>query len=42
LSSTPKLRALPRPDAPADRRHDPVPLDDILRSIDSLAAMRTP
>jgi probable F420-dependent oxidoreductase len=35
-----RLVMLQRPDAPADRRHDPVPLDDILRSIDTLAAMR--
>ena len=38
-----RLVLLPRPDAPAGRRHEPVPFDDILRTIDRTANMiRTP
>jgi hypothetical protein len=33
-----RLVLLPRPGAPSDRRHEPVPLDEILRTIDTLAA----
>jgi hypothetical protein len=33
-----RLVLLPRPDAPRDRRHEPVPTDEILRTIDTLAA----
>jgi hypothetical protein len=33
-----RLVFLPGLDAPADRRHDTVPVDDILRTIDRLAA----
>jgi probable F420-dependent oxidoreductase len=32
-----RLVLLPRPDAPRDRRHDPVPIDEILRNIDAVA-----
>ncbi len=32
-----RLVLLPRPDAPRERRHEPVPLDDILRTIDHVA-----
>jgi probable F420-dependent oxidoreductase len=34
-----RLVLLPRPDAPAERRHEPVPVDDILRTIDTAAAI---
>jgi probable F420-dependent oxidoreductase len=34
-----RLVMLPRPDAPAPHRHAPVPLADILHTIDSMAAM---
>jgi hypothetical protein len=34
-----RLVMLPRPDAPAPHRHAPVPLADILHTIDSIAAM---
>ena len=33
-----RLVLLPRPDAPRGRRHEPVPADEILRTIDTLAA----
>lgn len=35
-----RLVLLPRPDAPRDRRHEPVPVDDILRTIDMAAALK--
>lgn len=31
-----RLVLLPRPDAERDRRHEPVPIDDILRTIDTI------
>jgi hypothetical protein len=38
-----RLVLLPNPDASAGRRHEPVPVDDILRTIDRTANMiRTP
>jgi probable F420-dependent oxidoreductase len=33
-----RLVLLPQPDAPRDRRHEPVPLDGILRTVDTAAA----
>jgi probable F420-dependent oxidoreductase len=33
-----RLVLLPRPDAPSSSRHEPVPLDEILRTIDHIAA----
>jgi hypothetical protein len=33
-----RLVFLPGLDAPAGRRHDPVPIDDLLRTIDRVAA----
>ncbi|MEQ1874491.1 MAG: TIGR03619 family F420-dependent LLM class oxidoreductase [Ilumatobacteraceae bacterium] len=32
-----RLVVLPRPDAPRDQRHEPVPIDEILRAIDAVA-----
>ena len=36
-----RLILLPRPDAPYDRRHDPVPLDQILRNIETVRGIVT-
>jgi hypothetical protein len=33
-----RLVLLPQPDAPRNRRHEPVPIDEILHTIDRLAA----